>query len=63
MHAQSNVMREEEDRKQDLGDELEVETCIGEDDLPALDFDDHATWFLKMATNFEIYAHKDIYLY
>ena len=45
-HAQSNVMMEEEDMKQDQGDELEVETCIGEDDLLAPDWlDDHATWF------------------
>ena len=46
MHAQSNVMMEEEDMKPDQGDELEVETCIGEDDLLAPDWlDDHVTWF------------------
>ena len=47
MHAQSNVMKEVEDMKPDLGDELGEETCTVEDDLPALDwFGDHATWLL-----------------
>ena len=59
MHAQSNVMMEEEDMKLDQGDELEVETYIGEDDLLALDLlDAHATWFLWLTINFSIYAHK-----
>ena len=45
MHAQLNVMREVEDMKQDLDDELEEETYIVEDGLLALDwFDDHATF-------------------
>ena len=63
MHAQSNVMMEEEDMKQDQGDELEVETCTGEDDLLALDWlDDHATWFLWLIYNSKIYAHKVIFV-
>ena len=47
MHARSNVMKEVEDMKPDLGDELGAETYTVEDDLLALDwFDDHATWLL-----------------
>ena len=49
--------------KLDQGDELEVETYIGEDDLLALDWlDDHATWFLWLIYNFKIYAHKVIFV-
>ena len=64
MHAQSNVMKEVEDMKPDLGDEQGVETCTVEDDLLAPDwFGDHATWLLQNTTSLEMYAHKREYLY